>query len=199
MLKCLAQRIALLIVACAGLGQAATVNLGYITFNSTTATGPFTVFNIYNYTNLVGDAEYPVMTPVNFLTTSLEIDRVGQSGQTVGIDSPMLPDPDAYDSDPMGPNYVISRAVFRATLDPATPWNLFNGDFFLPLTGQLEIVLLPANGTHMVANQETWYINVEGGMNDPQIVPNPEPATFLISGIALAGVVVLRRRLALRS
>ncbi len=196
MFKCSAQRIALLIVACAGLGQSATINLGYITFNSTTATGPFSVFNIYNYTNVVGDAEYPVMTPVNFLTTSLEIDRVGQSGQPVGIDSPMLPDADAYDSDPIGPNYVISRAVFRATLDPSTPWNLFNGQVFTPSSSHLEIVLLPTNGTHMVANQETWYINVEGSSGG---VYNPEPATFLISGVALAGVVALRRRLALRS
>ncbi|HYI97136.1 MAG TPA: PEP-CTERM sorting domain-containing protein [Bryobacteraceae bacterium] len=190
----LVRRIALLTIACASLSQASTVNLGYITFNSTTDTGPFTIFNIYNYTNLVGDAEYPVMTPVNFLTTSLEIDRLGQAGQPVAIDSPILPDPDAYDSDPIGPNYVISRAVFRATIDPATPWTLFNGQLFVPNSSQLEIVLLPANGTHMVANQETWYINVaNSGVN------NPEPATFLISGIALAGVAALRRRFALRS
>jgi hypothetical protein len=197
MLKSLAKRLVLLTVASAGLSQAATVNIGFITYNGTGGSGAFTIFNIYNYTNLIGNAEFPVVTPVNFLTTSLEIDRTGQSGQSVGLDSPIFPNAGAYDSDPMGPNYVISRAIFRATLDPATPWNLYDGGIFLPPSSQLELVLLPANGANMVANQESWYISVEGSLAEG--VENPEPATFLISGAALAGVLILRRRRTCRS
>ena len=184
-------RIAMLSIACAALSHAATVNIGLITFNNTGNSSAFTIFNIYNYTNLIGDAEFPVLSTVNFLSTSLEVEHQGQpSGEAVTVPTPMTPIFGAYPSNVIPMSYVITRAIFRATLDPTTPWNLYMGGIFMPPSNQLEIVLLPSNGISMRPDQESWYIQVS---NDDSL-HMPEPATFLISGTSLIGLALYRRR-----
>ena len=184
-------RIALLFVACVGLSHAATVNIGLITFNNTGNSSAFTIFNIYNYTNLIGDADFPVLSTVSFLSTSLEIEREPAPGQeSVAVTTPMTPIFGAYPSGLIPISYVITRAVFRATLDPTTPWNLYMGGIFMPPSNQLEIVLLPSNGAAMRPDLESWYIQIS---ND-ESTSLPEPATFLISGVSLLGFAINRRR-----
>ena len=185
-------RVVLAVVACAGAMQAAPIRLGLIQYKYSPLLGTATRFSFNNWTN--GIAAYDVMTPVDFLNVSFTVDEVGQPPNQVqgGVPTTMGPSPTAYSTEMLsGITRSFTRAVFTATLNPAATWQLRNGSIFTPSSSTLQMVLLPLNGGSFQPGIDSWEITV-GGANDPPGVP--EPATFVLAGIGLAGAVIYRRR-----
>ena len=51
-----------------------------------------------------------------------------------------------WSSNAVSKSFAITRAVFRATLNPADIWALVGGGFFVPVSDQLVLVMLPSSG-----------------------------------------------------
>lgn len=183
-------RLLLLSATCGALSHAGTINIGLITFNNTSTTGASTIFNIYNFTSLLNDSEFPVLTNVDFLSPSLEIQYQGQPApQAVTTPAPILPAYGAYTSNFIPTGHIITRAIFRASLGPATSWALNAGGFFLPHSNQLEVVLLPSNGSFLRPDLESWYLQISNNTTASEI---PEPSTFALAVASLLAAMAFR-------
>jgi hypothetical protein len=197
MVNGLLMRIAIGLIAFISFAQATPISLGFIEFKDSGAGGTLTKFTFNNWSNGIGG--YPVISPVNFTNVSFTIDRQGAPPeQAVNVPLSMAPSPTAYVSDVLDKSFVITRAIFHATLNPADIWALNGGGYFVPQSSQLDLVLLPSNSTSFrtpmlfgpaATPGDSWEILV-----DSQAQPNPEPATVLLSAGGLVGLWFVQRR-----
>jgi hypothetical protein len=180
-------RIAFSAIACAGLGQAALLPIGSISFNQIGDSGEFGEFRIYNRTATPG---YPVLTPVTFSNVSLHIDILGGlADQSLQIASLMAPQGGAYDSDDIYKSVNMTRAVLNATLSPGTAWQIAGMGGFTPQQPQLTMILLPDVGATLTRGS-TWDIL----LNTPDGLVTPEPSTIFMGAAGILGLGLLRRR-----
>jgi hypothetical protein len=189
--------IALALILLPTIGWADVEDLGYISFDNLIPGAPgFPGVNGFTIGNLTGDPTsggndlppgFPVISTVTFLNSSLEWFS-GLSSQTVDLGDlgPGFYNPAALqfpDTD------TFSSALFTATLD-TTDFDLdpfVGGGTFTASSDQISVLLLPSNGTTLVAGTDYVLIGVSA-------VPEPN-SVFLLGGVLLAICLMRRHRL----
>jgi hypothetical protein len=187
-------RVALAAFALVPISYATPISLGFIEFKDIGTSGLQTKFTFNNWTNNIGG--YDVLSAVNFINVSLTIDHDGLIDDPVGLPfTSLAPDVNQWSSNAVSKSFAITRAVFRATLNPADVWALVGGGFFVPVSGQLVMVMLPSGGPAFqtpvtaglaAAPGDSWNIVVASAI--------PEPASLMLSGAGLLGVLLVGRR-----
>ncbi len=200
MVSGLLARVALAILILVRGSYAAPVSLGFIEYKDYGTSGLRSRFTFNNWTSGIGG--YEVLTAVNFMNVSLTIDHDGLVDDPVTIPLTMASSLSQYSSNAVSKAFMITRAVFRATLNPADIWQLSGGGFFVPKSSELILTLLPSNGTNFrtpilsgpnATTGDNWEILVNS--ESPDISQIPEPASLLLGGAGLAGLLFVRRRL----
>ena len=135
-------RVALAILILVPVSYAAPVSLGFIEYKDYGTSGLQSRFTFNNWTSGVGG--YEVLTAVNFMNVSLTIDHDGLVDDPVTIPLSMASSLSQYSSNAVSKAFMITRAVFRATLNPADIWQLSGGGFFVPKISDLILTLLPS-------------------------------------------------------
>jgi hypothetical protein len=195
-------RVTLAILAFVPLSYAAPISLGFIEYKDYGTSGLHSRFTFNNWTSGIGG--YPVVTAVNFMNVSLTIDHDGLVEDPVTVPLSLAPSLSQYSSTAVSKAFMITRAVFRATLNPADIWQLAGGGFFVPKSSELILTLLPSNGTNFrtpvlsgpnATTGDSWEIIVNSNSPDISDGQIPEPASMFLSGVGLVGILVVRRRL----
>jgi hypothetical protein len=208
------KRFSLLAFMCS-CASAAPVHLGFVEFHTPAgggAPGSFNEFWLKNWTDGVAGT-FGLSTRIVFTEISLRIDydeglnsvtneeawRTDQPSWLFQPIIPVPPDPRTAEPDnddyrmlvPFGKN--IKRAVFSVKLSNTGPWTLANGggpvtpdDANLDSNGVFTMTMLPKTAPYFQPGPtEAWAIAINGV---------PEPMTIALTGLGLAGIVLVRRR-----
>lgn len=209
MSKRLLAQVGLLMASCAALSTAApSLSLGSLSLNKIgVSSGPDgqIEFRIMNWTGLQNsDFATPItfqnvqltltwvdVAPAN-ITGPLEWYRDGDEahmGPTFSASMP--PSIPLYESTRLRRSYGIRGGTLRMDLSPGTTWNLSNGGTYTPPSSTFELVFtLPqADGLMAAASADevlpVWDLFLASDV--------PEPATYFMGAIGLAGIWIGRR------